>query len=282
MIRQLVIVFCAITILVDACKNTDSARKSLDPEPFAVSYEHISSLEKVASKYDLLIVEPENYTKAAVDTLNTSENTLLGYISLGEVNKYRWYYPLMEEQGFIGMNENWDSPYLNLADSTTRSILLDKVLPNIMVKGYDGLFLDTVDDVAPYTERSHLQPYMLEVIAGIKERYPEAIVIQNAGLFMLDKTHKYIDAVLIEDVATAYNFERKDYHLRPKESYQEKADKITTLKQKYNLPFLIVDFAKTNDLKRMARNRLDTLGMPYFISTIELNDISKGISSTQQ
>ncbi|WP_212747554.1 endo alpha-1,4 polygalactosaminidase [Fodinibius saliphilus] len=267
--------------MIDACNTTESVKK-IDVEPFAASYERISSLEKVASKYDLLIVEPDNYSKAAVDTLNTPDNTLLGYISLGEVNKFRWYYPLMEEQGFIGINENWDSPYLNLADSTTRSILLDKVLPNIMTKGYDGLFLDTIDNVAPYTERSHLQPYMLEIIAGIKERYPKAVVVQNAGLFMLDRTHKYIDAVLIEDVATNYNFKRKDYHLRSTESYREKVDRIIKLKQEYDLPFLIVDFAKTYSLKKLARNRLDTLGMPYFISTIELNDISKGISSKQQ
>ncbi|MDZ7680248.1 MAG: endo alpha-1,4 polygalactosaminidase [Fodinibius sp.] len=185
----------------------------------------------------------------------------------------------MEEQGFFGINENWDSPYLNLADSTVRSIMLDKVMPNIMAKGFDGLFLDTIDDVAPYTERSHLQPYMLDIIQQMRERYSESVIIQNAGFFMLDRTHSYVDAVLIEDVATNYNFELGRYDLRPKSEYKEKVANIRRLASKYNKPFLIVDFALNEPLRNKAMSRLDTLDIPYFISTIELNDISKGISS---
>src|SRR5699024_10034713 len=132
-------------------------------EPFAVSYEKIADLAGAANEYKLLIVEPEHYSKAEVDSLNTASNTLLAYVTLGEVDRSRWYYPLLEARGFLGVNENWDSPYLNLADSVTRSIMLDRVIPNIMIKGYDGLILDTVDDVAPYTDRAWLQPHMVDI-----------------------------------------------------------------------------------------------------------------------
>jgi len=266
-------------LFIDQCKSTEQLTKADRYEPFAVSYEDIENPGQAASQYDLLIVEPDNYSKAEVDSLKRSSNTVLGYISLGEVNKYRWYYPLMEEQGFLGINENWDSPYLNLADSTVRSIMLDKVLPNIMAKGFDGLFLDTIDDVAPYTERSHLQPYMLDIIRQMRGRYTESVIIQNAGLFMLDRTSRYVDAVLIEDVATNYNFDLARYGLRPKSEYEEKVAKIKRLGSKYDKPFLIVDFARNEPLRNKAMSRLDTLDIPYFISTIELNDISKGISS---
>lgn len=276
--RYIVIALLSI-LFIDQCKSTEQLNQAEVYEPFAVSYEDIENLEQAANRYELLIVEPDHYSKAEVDSLKTPENTVLGYISLGEVNKYRWYYPLMEEQGFLGINENWDSPYLNLADSTVRSILLDQVLPNIMIKGFDGLFLDTIDNVAPYTERSHLQPYMFDIIQQMRERYPESVIIQNAGFFMLDRTHPYVDAVLIEDVATSYNFELERYNLKPKQEYKEKVANIKSLSSKYNKPFLIVDFALNEPLRNKAISRLDTLGIPYFISTIELNDISKGISS---
>ena len=276
--RYIVIALLSI-LFIDQCKSTEQLNQAEVYEPFAVSYEDIENLEQAANRYELLIVEPDHYSKAEVDSLKTPENTVLGYISLGEVNKYRWYYPLMEEQGFLGINENWDSPYLNLADSTVRSILLDQVLPNIMIKGFDGLFLDTIDNVAPYTERSHLQPYMFDIIQQMRERYPESVIIQNAGFFMLDRTHPYVDAVLIEDVATSYDFELERYNLKPKQEYKEKVANIKSLSSKYNKPFLIVDFALNEPLRNKAISRLDTLGIPYFISTIELNDISKGISS---
>ncbi|HLR31400.1 MAG TPA: endo alpha-1,4 polygalactosaminidase [Fodinibius sp.] len=248
-------------------------------EPFAVSYEKIADLAGAANEYKLLIVEPEHYSKAEVDSLNTASNTLLAYVTLGEVDRSRWYYPLLEARGFLGVNENWDSPYLNLADSVTRSIMLDRVIPNIMIKGYDGLILDTVDDVAPYTDRAWLQPHMVDIIAEIDREYPDAFILQNAGLFLLDRVHNYIDALMMEDVATSYNFEDQTYHLKPQEDYDNKVDVIEKHASAFNKPLLIVDYSVTDSLSERVIERLDSLSHPYFIGSIWLNDITETISS---
>lgn len=276
--RYLVLVLTSIFIL-NNCQSTQTFKEKRRFEPFAVSYEQLPSVDQSPQNYNLLIVESDHYTKAQVDTLKQHNKNVLAYISLGEVNKNRWYYPLLEEQGFLGTNENWDSPYLNLADSTTRAILLDRVIPNIMKKGFDGLFLDTVDDVAPYTKRSHLQPYMVDLIRQINRKHAQTVIIQNAGLFLLDKTHSLVDGVLVEDVATSYDFKNNRYRLRPKDSYRERVNTLNGYKAEYNLPFLVVDFANTESLKKMAVSRLDTVGMPYYIGGIGLNNISKGHSS---
>ncbi|MCW9708309.1 endo alpha-1,4 polygalactosaminidase [Fodinibius salsisoli] len=274
---QILLLFIVFVSVVH-CTGSGQVKKE-KWEPFAVSYERIANLEEASAKYNLLIVEPDQYSKAETDSLNNPKNQLIAYITLGEVDRNRWYYPLLEERGFLGVNENWDSPYLNLADSTTRSILLDKVVPNIMSKGFDGLFLDTVDDVAPYTDRAHLQPQMVDIISQIHANYPDAIIIQNAGLFLLDKTKEFIDAVLIEDVATSYDFKNRTYNLKEKQQYHEKVQQIEQHTKAIQKPFLLVDFAEETSLKELAKSRLDTLPYPYFINTIGLNDISKSISS---
>ena len=278
-------VYVVLAVLVmsftfNDCTGSGSIQKEKSSlEPFAVSYEYIRNLKDAAEQYNLLIIEPENYSRSEIQLANDQSTKIIAYVTLGEVDRNRWYYPLLEERGFLGVNENWDSPYLNLADSTTRSIMLDQVVPNIMSKGFDGLFLDTVDDVAPYTERAHLQPHMLDIITKIRKSYPDALIIQNAGLFLLDKTHDLINGVLIEDVATSYNFDRKSYNLKSTDAYKEKAGSILKLKKKYKLPFLVVDFSDNKHLTNLTIKRLDSLSLPYFISSIELNDISKGISS---
>ena len=278
-------VYVVLAVLVmsftfNDCTGSGSIQKEKSSlEPFAVSYEYIRNLKDAAEQYNLLIIEPENYSRSEIQLANDQSTKIIAYVTLGEVDRNRWYYPLLEERGFLGVNENWDSPYLNLADSTTRSIMLDQVVPNIMSKGFDGLFLDTVDDVAPYTERAHLQPHMLDIITKIRKSYPDALIIQNAGFFLLDKTHDLINGVLIEDVATSYNFDRKSYNLKSTDAYKEKAGSILKLKKKYKLPFLVVDFSDNKHLTNLTIKRLDSLSLPYFISSIELNDISKGISS---
>lgn len=270
-----------LAMLLDACvSTTNTVIDSPHPlEPFAVSYEKISNRSAIAQQYKLLIVESDQYTASETDSLTTSSNEVLAYISLGEVDRNRWYYPLLEERGFLGVNENWDSPYLNLADSVTRSILLDQVVPKIMEKGYNGLFLDTVDNVAPYTERAYLQPYMLELIEQIRERYPDAIIMQNAGLFLLDQTQYIVDAVLLEDIATLYDFENSTYNLRSLSNFRARIDTLEKYQTLTQLPFFVIDFADTVTLQQEVVDRLSDEPYPYFIGRIELNDISTGISS---
>lgn len=277
---EYMIILTAAMFFWDGCISSSNVADIQRPwEPFAVSFEKIENRSQVARDYELLIVESDQYNKAETDSLKTTENTVIAYISLGEVDRNRWYFSLLEERGFLGVNENWDSPYLDLEDSVTRSILLDKVINNIMVKGYDGLFLDTIDNVAPYTERAHLEPYMLEIIEEIRKRYPEAVIIQNAGLFLLDDTKHLIDGVLIEDIATLYNFEDESYQFRDEDEFKARVDTVSKYAALSDQPFLLVDYADTNELKEKVINRLDPLSYPYFISTIMLDDITISYSS---
>lgn len=277
---EFIILLIGAILLWNGCISSSNVAEIKRPwEPFAVSFEKIENRSQVAQEYELLIVESDQYNKAETDSLKTSENTVIAYVSLGEVDRNRWYYPLLEERGFLGVNENWDSPYLNLADSVTRSILLDKVIKNIMAKGYDGLFLDTVDNVAPYTERAHLEPYMLQIIEEIRKQYPEAIIIQNAGLFLLDDTKHLIDGVLIEDIVTLYNFEEEAYQFLDEDDFEARVDTVDKYAALSDKPFLLVDYADTSELKQKVINRLEELSYPYFIGNIMLDDITSSYSS---
>lgn len=280
---EFTILLLSLVLILEGCISTSNV-SDIDHqwEPFAVSFEKVENRRQVARDYNLLIVESDQYNKAEMDSLKTDSNTVIAYISLGEVDRNRWYFSLLEERGFLGVNENWDSPYLNLADSVTRSILLDKVVENIMTKGYDGLFLDTIDNVAPYTERAHLEPYMLQLIKEIRNRYPDAVIIQNAGLFLLDRTRHLIDGVLIEDIATLYDFENEEYNLRPEDDFEARIDTVEKYAALSDRPFLIVDYADTHELRSKVINRLEQLPYPFFISTIMLDDISIGYSSGKE
>lgn len=242
--------------------------------PFGASYEKITPGE--LSEYDLVIVEPSHYNRAEIKELQATGTKVIAYISLGEVNTSRWYFPIFEERGFLGKNANWDSYYINLADPFIYAFFFDEIIPEIMVRNFDGLFLDTVDAVAPYTERSHLQPHMASLIRQIRSAYPDATIIQNAGLFLLDSTSRAVDAVLVEDVATHYDFGSQTYKLKRETAYQQQVNRISELSVKHELPFLIIDFADSASLRTRAVQRLDSLSYPYFINTIGLNNISGG------
>ncbi|HYW34431.1 MAG TPA: endo alpha-1,4 polygalactosaminidase [Balneolaceae bacterium] len=267
------------SLLIVSCK-TSSSIINKDPykkiSPFGIDYSKISARQ--VGGYDLLIVDPSEYNKSDITNLKATGATILAYLSVGEVEKHRWYFEEMKQRGFLGKNPNWGAYYLNLADSVTYSLFFKKIIPKIMSKGFDGLFLDTIDDVAPYSSRNQLQPYMVKLIRQIRATYPNAMIIQNDGTFLLNKTADVINAVIIEDVATNYNFKNQSYSLRGDKSYHERVQEINSYSERYSMPFLIVDYANNDSIRSLAIKRLNSITYPYFISNINLDDIQNGYS----
>jgi uncharacterized protein (TIGR01370 family) len=253
--------------------STDSI---VQKTPFGVCY--VKLMPEQVQNYEMVIIEPDYYSRSEIQALKATGTTIIAYITMGEVDRTRWYYPLLEERGFVGVNKNWDSPYLNLFDKPTRRIMMDKVLPEIMIKGVDGIFLDTIDAVAPYSERKEMAPLMGEMILEMRERYPETIIIQNAGLFLLETTRPAIDAVLIEDIASGYDFENELYLVKSQEQYQQRTEMVNSISEQYDVPFFIVDFANSELALSEVSSRLDQLGFPYFISNIQLNKLPQNPS----
>ncbi|RNC85453.1 MAG: hypothetical protein ED557_01375 [Balneola sp.] len=257
-----------------SCKSSIEVTHSENRSPFSafgVSYAKITP-EQVEG-YSMVIIESDFYSKAEIAQMKSKGTKVLAYISLGEVDTNRWYYPKLMEGGFLGKNKNWGSSFLNLEDSLTRSILIDQVLPELTKKGVDGIFMDTIDSVSPYTSRSSLASYMVEMIREIRKRNPDLLLVQNAGLFLLEDTSEYIDGVLMEDIASGYNFEQGEYFVKDDISYHERLSLLRSYSTRFDLPFLVLDFAIEAAAINKVQSRLDTLGMPYFISNIELSTL---------
>lgn len=251
--------------------NTMSVNNIQNLTPFGVCYTKVTPSQVM--NYKLVIVEPDFYSKSEVDALKATGVKIIAYTTLGEVDPNRWYFPILEEHGFLGQNTNWNSHFLNLSDERTRHLIVDRVLPEIMMKGFDGIFMDTIDAVAPYTDRSNLIPYMSEIIHDIRSKYPKKIIIQNAGLFLLDKTSDVIDAILIEDIASGYDFEKNDYFIKNKNAFEERAQLVRNTTKDFNIPIFIVDFAEFETSIKEIKSRLDELNYPYFISNIQLSQL---------
>ncbi len=257
-----------------ACKTTDEIVVGNGIESithFGVCYAKVT--QEDVQGYDLVIIEPDFYSKMEIESLQAKGTKIIAYITLGEIDSNRWYYPKLEERGFLGKNENWNSSFLNLEDSFTRSVILNEVLTEITAKGVDGIFMDTIDAVSPYAKNSHLEPYMLELIREIRNRNPELILIQNSGLFLLEESKDYVDGVLIEDIASGYDFENQEYFIKSVEAYHERSNLVRSYSDKFNLPFFIVDFAIEPSSIKEVESRLDVLNLPYFISNIQLNKL---------
>lgn len=267
-----------IMVLFTQCKSSDSSIfEASRYSPFGVCYTKVTPAQ--VKNYSLVVIEPALYTKQEIKALKSTGAEIIGYLTLGEVDENRWYFPELQTLGFVGTNKNWNSHFIDLENEQARRFILNEVLPQILRKGVDGIFLDTIDAVSPTTERGYLQPYMAWMIKEIKALYPDKIIIQNSGIFLLEETHEHVDAFLTEALASDYNFTQKKYEVRTPQDFQSRLDYVNHYSTAYNVPYFIVDFADNNSARNQLSQQLDTLGRPYFISTIELNTLPENPDS---
>ena len=237
-------------------------------DDFGIVYSKIEP-EQVKD-YGLVIIESALYSEEEIMAMKMYGTKVLGYLSLGEVNEYRSYFPLLRKNDLLGTNTEWNSFYLDISDDSIRGILLNAAT-DIIDKQLDGLFLDTIDAVSPGSSRAHLIPNMIQLIKALRDSNPNKIIVQNAGLFLLEETQSLIDAVTVESIVGSYDFEEKEYKIYTDRELESRLEWLDSFRKKSKIPFLVMDFADTDDRREKIKNVLDTLGMPYFISNIELD-----------
>lgn len=256
------------------CNAQDSTRFMVkDHTPFGVAYVKLNPGQ--VANYTMLIVEPDFYSEHEIAALKAAGPKILAYVTLGEVDPNRWYYSLLEGTGFLGNNPNWNSSYLNLEDEQIRNTILNRVLPEIMAKNPDGLFLDTIDAVSPVTDRAYLKQFMVELIKEIRNEYPEIVIIQNAGLFLIEETKEHVDAFLTEALTSDYDFASGSYRVRPDNEIQDRLDYINHYVELSGKPYFIIEYAESKEQRQEIESKLDTLGRPYFITNIGLSELPK-------
>ena len=225
--------------------------------------------------YSYVILESKYYTFYEVQRIKSQNEKVVAYISLGEISDNSNYFQQFNSD-FSGKNDVWNSHYLNLKSEKTLEILM-KMVDNIFANGYDGLFLDNIDNFSDFGPQSNQKPEVIQLIKKIKTDYFDHILIQNAGLELINETGQYIDSVVVESVASNYTFDDKSYKLRDEFEFDAYVNKLVSIKKQYNLPILLIEYANTIPLRNAIEKRIKPSRFDYFIGNINLQSIPKFI-----
>ncbi|HLA56116.1 MAG TPA: endo alpha-1,4 polygalactosaminidase [Flavobacterium sp.] len=223
--------------------------------------------------YSLVILESENYNAFEIKQIKSQNEKVLAYISLGEVNKNAVHYKLLKDNT-LGKNTIWDSYYLNLKAGKTTEILM-QIIGETLQQGYDGFFLDNIDNYTSFGPQPDQKTELVNLLKTIYTAYPDYTFVQNAGLDLISETAPYIDAVVIESIASNYTFNDKKYKLRDEADYQNYVAKLKAINTNYNLPVILIEYADTVKLRDDIEKRINNLGYEYFIGQINLQAVPK-------
>ncbi|WP_141239624.1 endo alpha-1,4 polygalactosaminidase [Croceivirga radicis] len=242
--------------------------KTRAQQDFVVTYAKVNP-DLLPNNLKLLIVEGNLYNAQEVKALKAKCNLVLAYISFTEISKddedYKNFAPYT-----MGENETWGSCYINLKDNRALNLMKEHALA-LLQKGFDGLFLDTMDNVGAWGNLPELKNEVLHLIHTIDQEAKPNIWVQNGGLDLLPKTHQLISTVLVESVATDYNFKEKAYRLRKQQDFNQRKQQLLQAKDEFKIEVLVVEYAIEEEVTQQVHKRLSGLPFSYFVSNIALN-----------
>jgi len=222
-----------LTLGLKAPRSAAAKRKALPADGawnWAVDYGP-SSDPAIARGYRLLVLEPHHARPIA--PLRGPGSILLGYVSLGEVERGRSYYARLDAAGALGpANPNWpDARMLDLRHEAARRAVIDHIVPEVLALGYDGIFIDTMDSVETMERQDPIANKGMiaagaALIADLRARFPAMRMMLNRGYAMLPDVATRIDVVLGEAMASRWNFTAKRYELLSASDWQWQADRL--------------------------------------------------------
>ncbi|MFQ5824479.1 MAG: endo alpha-1,4 polygalactosaminidase [bacterium] len=231
-------------------------------------------------KFDLAILDADAHPD--LTELKKSNTILIGYVSLGEVGEYRWYWNLIADKPWIlDKNPNWNSRMIDVRTLEWHEWLIDKIIPKILEQGFDGIFLDTIDN-AEYLEKYHpkikypgAQAGMITLIKAIRKRFPSIYIIANRGFSIIHEIGPLIDGVVAESIFTTIDVNNNKVRLLTPDEYSSNIKQLLAAKKSFDLTVFTLDYAdpeNTSFIRSIITRSREYDFIPY-ISTTKLDRI---------
>jgi len=231
-------------------------------------------------KFDLAVLDSDSHPDLA--KLKDSDTLLIGYISIGEVGDYRWYWnDIKDKPWLLDKNPNWDSYMIDVRNHEWQELLNQQIIPKILAKGFDGIFLDTIDN-AEYLQRYHpkkkypmMETAMVRLIKSIRKNFPAAYLVANRGFAILDEIAGSIDAVVAESIFTTINFEENITRRNTPQEYEPIIKQLRKMKRKEGIKIFTLDYPNLENESDIEEIIADShaLGFIPYISTPQLQKV---------
>ncbi|MCE2927874.1 MAG: endo alpha-1,4 polygalactosaminidase [Rickettsiales bacterium] len=231
--------------------------------------------------YDVIAFDQKYHPP--LEPLKAQGKTLLGYISLGEAEKYRSYFNAIKKKGLLHQSSTlWKGHYyIDVRKPAWTKMVLDELIPPILAKGFDGIMIDTMDSaIEPEMQNPKKYPGMkkasIELIKAIRTRYPDIKIMVNRGLEILPEMAPHIDMLMAESTYTDWVPNPKKPVLVKPETYQYYLDIIA--KGRAANPKLKVysmdywDMSDTDGVKAIYAKQREQGFVPY-VSTMDLQHL---------
>jgi hypothetical protein len=249
---------------------------------------HRSFLIYYGSQYDSVpgpysLVALEDHAGAAAVVEKHPGTTFLCYLSLVEVHSGRAFYPRLQAAGLVGeANPNWpDARFIDVRSPVWRDLLVRELVPRILVKGYRGLFLDTLDSAEALEQRDPVRFGGMiaatgDLVRAIRDAFPSIEIMINRGYAVLPRIVGQFDYLLAESLRGTFGPGAETYRLLSDEDVKWQLARMFEARDRDpGLQLFSLDYWNPNDLAGLARLYAEarSSGLTPYVATPDLTQI---------
>jgi hypothetical protein len=222
--------------------------------------------------YDLVVVDGESASASQVAALHAGGTFVLAYFDVGTIERGRWWFGLARPYR-LDYWSDWSEWYADVSRDGFRRLLVRRVAPALLRKGFDGLFLDNTDMVDSHPKQVSGMHTLVRQLAALVHGRGGLLFAQN-GDASVGPLLPYYDGWNREDVTWTYDFDRHRY---VRQSAQDTALAQNALRRarQAGLLALATDYAPAGDAaaaREAAANACAAGALP-FVSNIGLSRI---------
>ena len=159
--------------------------------------------------FDLVVVDGEEIRRAQVLKLRRHGTLVLGYLSVGTIESYRWWHSAADPYK-LELWGDWGEWYADVSRLGFRDLIANRVAPGMLNKGLTGLFLDNTDMVETHAAQRPGMQRLVRRLARLVHSRNRLLFTQN-GQSSLGTTLRYYDGWNREDVTYSYDFDTDRY-----------------------------------------------------------------------
>jgi hypothetical protein len=168
------------------------------------------NLSRRYARFDLVVVDGESASARDIAAIpRTGHALVLAYLDVGTIERYRGWYGAARRYRLDYWGE-WGEWYANVNAPGYRSLLLKRVAPAMLAKGFDGLFLDNTDMTETHAAQKRGMRALVAGLSGLVHARGKLLFAQN-GADVNWPLRRFYDGINFEDVSFSYDFGRHAY-----------------------------------------------------------------------
>jgi len=269
-----------IRILLFMCAITPVHAALATSPSIAFYYADNVPIEEL-SQFNQIVVDPDQISDDNIIKLKQFGGKVIAYVSVGESERWRDDYDLIDKDLFIGVNEGWNSDIMDLDRSEWQDFLLEQRFSQLAKRQFDGFFLDTLDSYQAVVEKdkwSQQEQGLIKLIRTVSQEFPAAKIILNRGFPILEEVHTLVHGVVAESLYAGWNPLENKFDIVKKNDRDWLLNKLQNIKEEYGLPISVVDYlppSKRSEARQIAKKIAEHGFIPW-VSTPELDYLGVG------